>query len=461
MSLETDSRIVYITGKNIDGLDTRLTDLCSYLKPLLNNPFVNEYICIAGGFILDAVSKRSYGHLLQQSDIDIWVLNNIVSSESRNVSANNDIVSAICEWCQCGTNVLQNTSGSILYTKCKTTGREIQIINTELYTLEQILLSFDNPACQVGIKLTSSHDLDQSLQGLQRIQIVCTSDFLRCMEAGEIDWWNSGNFDRLYKYGLKGFSYPEWMHDFHHLSEIYSRNTIDRVARVPWNIGTTAFTGTIKQTYGSNSWQLVNPDMPFSMGNMSFAGRIDLNGLFDTLASGDSWFVGNQQMADMVETTPPKIKLRISVQESVKDKLKNIFKEICIPYLKSVLSVPLRCYTRNPTDIDIYIENKCHIAISERGDDTQSHITMRLNSRTVIVSDECSWTGTSLDPWTSFFQNRTAFRLRVWATIQIYNNRQRNDPHGAGIILTARVIHIIRHGSKTKRATRQYDIDYT
>ena len=438
--LEIDTKIVYITRKNIEGLDTRLVDLCSYIRSLISSPIANEHICIAGGFILDAVSRRSYGHLLQQSDIDIWLLNTI-SSENRNTCA---IINVVLEWCH-SVDVMQNTSGSILYTRCKTTGREVQIINTELYTLEQVLLSFDNPSCQVGIKFTPDS-----------FQIVCTSDFLQCMETGIIHWWNSGNFDRISKYKSKGFTYPEWMNDICYLSTIYSKNTIDKVARIPW--GKSAFTNTIKKTYGNNSWQIIDPDTPFSIGNTfttEFAVHANVNGLFDTLTSGNSWCVGKRKIDD--ETS---VVLKMSIQDSQETKLKDIFEKTCFPYLKENINVPEKYKRQYMTDIT-YFKGICNTSMSERNSQhDMPHITIRLNNRTVIVSDECSWTGTSLDPWKPFFQNRDAYRLRVFLTIKLYSLLP-DRINNLGIILTARVIHIIRHGSKTKSAKRQYDIDYT
>ena len=169
-------QVVDIYGKQIDGLKT--SDIMSDIMNLL----MDSTLCVAGGYVLDAVSLKPYGKD-EATDIDFWLL------DKRSDLSYQDTVQKIIDWCECDIKNI-TIRGPIMYMKHTKYNKDVQIMNTNYKSLDEIITSFDNPASQIGIQVG------------QTTRLLCTEDFLECMRTGIINWWNfdRGQLYRLSKY---------------------------------------------------------------------------------------------------------------------------------------------------------------------------------------------------------------------------------------------------------------------
>ena len=171
--------IIDITDKKIEGLKT--TGILSEVVKILKD--CSPDICIAGGAVLDAVSLQPWGKN-ENTDLDFWMT-------VKDVDTSTEDLNRILKKCS-GPHY---TKFGVLFTKLQR--QPVNIINIDKECLEDILLSFDTAACQVGLRVVEG-----------KPQLLCTEGFLECMKTGKITWWNfaQGNIRRIRKYHNKKFA---------------------------------------------------------------------------------------------------------------------------------------------------------------------------------------------------------------------------------------------------------------
>jgi len=176
------SQIIDITNKVIPNLCLDPTVVMTKIFDVLKKCSPN--VCVAGGNPLNSCSTTKLGKN-ERTDIDFW----LTFPEGAQTTAFNDTETILAEY---------GVKNYNLYHSVLTAG-EVQIINTNKTSLEDVIYGFDNASCQIGCRVVDGNP-----------QILCTPEFLKCFETGRIDAWYFDTSDartlkRLVKYLNKGF----------------------------------------------------------------------------------------------------------------------------------------------------------------------------------------------------------------------------------------------------------------
>ena len=147
-------------------------------------------MCIAGGSVLDCVSSHEkIGHSKSSTgDVDIWILRSANTSHNP-LNIINDLLSLINK------DFIVGENGAMLSIAVRESHYNIQIINMNFWTPEEVLSTFDNSACQVAIN---------------HLGVTCFNQLLYSMHTGKISWNEEvPKPHRVNKYLNKGFKLDE------------------------------------------------------------------------------------------------------------------------------------------------------------------------------------------------------------------------------------------------------------
>ena len=416
----TGQQIVNIANQVIDGLDT--TESC--FKDIIDNVLSkSNNICVAGGYVLNTVSKYSYGHSKVDSkyptDIDYWITLPSCSSDSFGILTETDhekLFKTVLDWCDASECCTFSASVTYMQHKC---GLPVQIINTDYKSLEEIILGFDNPASQIGIRVKDG-----------ALDILCTQDFLECIKTGIISWWrfDRSNLKRLVKYEEKGFKFAPYLDNICTFATDYNSCNEALIEKLPYTKANfSEWTCNLLQR-GKSYRFLVDHEGYLGTNidhNLITDKCVPLTGIHDTTFI-NAWKCPSDNEKESY--------INVCINPDFATYIDALKDDLCIPYImahiKSFYPKSTTVLTVERIQYDFRYRNSMHY---ESG---YSFISVNIDSGTMFVTPTESWNG--LSPKLKSYES--THKIRILGNFSMYLMPEHNNTFG--LKLHARVVNL-------------------